>query len=72
MTPEERAAFQKGDLLGSGVTTGDVTPAHVPRTTGSAKGVKGGVTGTTPGAMVTSPASTSNTVVAGHNTTAKY
>ena len=78
MTPEERAAFQKGDLLGSGVTTGDVTPAYVPRTTGSAKGVKGGVTGTTAGttprAMVTSPrpASTSNTVVAGQNTTAKY
>ena len=76
MTPEERAAFQKGDLLGSGVTTGDVTPAHVPRTTGSAKGVKGGVTGTTAGttprATVTSPASTSNTVVAGQNTTAKY
>lgn len=39
MTPEERAAFQKGDLLGSGVTTGDVTPVHVPRntSTGSAK-----------------------------------
>ena len=42
MTPEERAAFQKGDLLGAGVTVGDVTPAHVPRNTGSAR------TGTTP------------------------
>ncbi|DBA92500.1 hypothetical protein WJX77_003482 [Trebouxia sp. C0004] len=76
MTPEERAAFQKGDLLGAGVTTGDVTPAHVPRTTGSAKGVKGGVTGTTagitPGAMVNSPASTSNTIVAGQSSNAKY
>ena len=28
MTPEERAAFQKGDLLGAGVTTGDHVPAH--------------------------------------------
>ncbi|DBA92501.1 hypothetical protein WJX77_004796 [Trebouxia sp. C0004] len=28
MTPEERAAFQKGDLLGSGVTTGDHMPAN--------------------------------------------
>jgi len=28
MTPEERAAFQKGDLLGSGVTTGDHVPAN--------------------------------------------
>ena len=79
MTPEERAAFQKGDLLASGVTTGDVTPAHVPRTTGSARGVKGGVTGTnmnagpaTPSARVTSPVSTSNTVVAGQNSTATY
>jgi len=28
MTPEELAAFQKGDLLGSGVTTGDHVPAN--------------------------------------------
>ena len=41
MTPEERAAFQKGDLLASGVTTGSVTPAHVPRTTGSARAGQG-------------------------------
>ena len=49
MTPEERAAFQKGDLLGSGVTTGDVTPAHVPRNTGSARAGQGvQMSGTTP------------------------
>ncbi len=75
MTPEERANFQKGDLLGAGVTTGDVTPHHVPRNTGSAKG---GVTGTaitagTPGSRVNTPAATaSNPVVAGQNNTAKY
>ncbi|DBB06107.1 TPA: species-specific tRNA processing [Trebouxia sp. C0006] len=28
MTPEERAAFQKGDLYGAGVTTGAVVPAN--------------------------------------------
>ena len=28
MTPEERAAFQKGDLYGAGVTTGSVVPAN--------------------------------------------
>ena len=28
MTPEERAAFQKGDLLAAGVTTGDAVPAN--------------------------------------------
>ena len=28
MTPEERAAFQKGDLYGAGVTTGDAVPAN--------------------------------------------
>ena len=28
MTPEERAAFQKGDLYGSGVTVGAEVPAN--------------------------------------------
>ena len=28
MTPEERAAFQKGDLHGAGVTVGDAVPAN--------------------------------------------
>ena len=31
MTPEERAAFQKGDLHAAGVTTGSVTPAHAAK-----------------------------------------
>ena len=31
MTPEERAAFHKGDLLAAGVTTGDVVPANAAR-----------------------------------------
>ena len=28
MTPEERAAFQKGDMYGAGVTTGDIVPGN--------------------------------------------
>ena len=67
MTSEERAAFNKGDLLGSGVTTGDVTPAHVPRTTGSAKGVRNGTTAN----PVTNPAAASNPVVAGPSSNAR-
>lgn len=75
MTPEERAAFQKGDLLGAGVTTSDITPAHVPRNTGSAKGSQKGVTSITAGTprgAANNPAAISNPVLAGQNTTAKY
>ena len=75
MTSEERAAFNKGDLLGAGVTTGDVTPAHVPMNTGAAKGVRSGTTpGTTPGTTagpVSNPAATSNPVVAGQSCNAR-
>ncbi len=35
MTPEERAAFQKGDLKGAGVTTSDVIPNQSAIVTGS-------------------------------------
>ena len=71
MTSEERAAFNKGDLLGSGVTTGDVTPAHVPRTTGSAKGVRAGTTPGTTANPVTNPAAASNPAVAGQSSNAR-
>ena len=80
MAPEQRAAFQKGDLLRAGVTTGDITPVHVPRNMGSARTGQGvQMTSTTPTGTILastshSPATgpSNNPAFAGQSTTAKH